>query len=149
MFGLNLYQFADPGACSPQEPHHKIPEHVAVPFQATFQALIIPFGDNIIEERFLLMLYSGQLVRGKEGNAAAFTVFSRRILQRDYILVNAINPGIDRIRLIMLHQPYLIRLQVFHRHILVQGVVMAHRCQIGVNGIFRGTAFLEEITEIL
>ncbi len=40
----------------------------------------------------MLMLYSGQLVRGKEGNAAAFTVFSRRILQRDYILVNAINP---------------------------------------------------------
>lgn len=54
MLRFNLNQFTDPGSCTGQEPHNKIPQHISAVLKSFLKCFIVFLGNDIVQEGCLL-----------------------------------------------------------------------------------------------
>ena len=123
VFHLDLYELADSCAGCGQKAYDKIPEQLAIAFEAGFEILIIGLADDVFQKRFLLHPHKRH-----------FPAIFANALQ---VAVDCPQTQIDRLWLVVLDQPHLIRPQVLFRDTVVLRAVLPQGKKVRGYRVFR------------
>lgn len=133
MLRFNLNQFTDPGSCTGQEPHNKIPQHISAVLKSFLKCFIVFLGNDIVQEGCLLGTDNSQ---PEVDHLAAVNLF-----KEVQITVDSVYPVIHCGCFVVPDKIVLKAEQMIDCQVIVQGMIKSVGSQAAANRIRRGLGF--------